>query len=43
MKTTNWELEGSGGELLYGTTNEAQGEPKGVVLMAHGFKGYKDY
>jgi alpha-beta hydrolase superfamily lysophospholipase len=43
MKITDWEMEGSRGETIYGTTHEASSEPKGVVLMAHGFKGYKDY
>ncbi len=43
MKIADWTVEGSGGELLYGSTHESYGEPKRVVLMAHGFKGYKDY
>ena len=43
MKNTDWEMEGSRGETIYGTTHGAYASPKGVVLMAHGFKGYKDY
>ena len=43
MKITDWKIEGSGGEVIYGTTHDAQSELKGVILMAHGFKGYKDY
>ena len=43
MKLTDWKMKGSGGEEIHGTTHAPNGNPKGVVLMAHGFKGYKDY
>ena len=47
MKTTDWTIEGSGGKTIYGTRHDptlsCESKPKGVVLMAHGFKGYKDY
>ncbi len=43
MKTENWTRSGSNGELIHGTMHEAQGYCRGIVLMAHGFKGYKDY
>lgn len=43
MGTNDWEMIGSGGESIHGTTHSPNGEPKGVVLLAHGFKGYKDY
>ncbi len=43
MTNENWTIEGSMGETIVGTTHIACGEAKGVVLMAHGFKGYKDY
>lgn len=40
---TQWNIEGSRGETIYGTTHHNRQEPKGIVLLAHGFKGYKDY
>jgi len=47
MKTNDWTMNGSCGELIYGTRHDpelaSQDSPRGVVLMAHGFKGYKDY
>ena len=43
MHTNDWVMKGSGGECMHGTTHSPDGEPKGVVLLAHGFKGYKDY
>ena len=43
MKCNNWKLEGSCGEFIHGTTHEPSGNPKGTVLVGHGFKGYKDY
>ena len=43
MKNSDWEVEGSKGKTIYGTTHDPSEDPKGIVLMAHGFKGYKDY
>lgn len=43
MQLTHWNIEGSKGETIYGTSHSAFREPRGVVLVAHGFKGYKDY
>ncbi len=43
MSTSDWSIEGSRGETIYGTTHQHSAERKGVVLVAHGFKGYKDY
>ena len=43
MKQTDWKIEGSGGEAIHGTTHETQGDPKCNLIIAHGFKGYKDY
>ena len=43
MQITHWNIEGSKGEKMYGSTHSARNEPRGVVIMAHGFKGYKDY
>ena len=43
MLTSEWTIDGSQGETIYGTTHEPSGKTRGVVLLAHGFKGYKDY
>ena len=43
MQISHWNIEGSHGEPIYGTTHKSSVEPRGVILMAHGFKGYKDY
>ena len=43
MNTLDWEVKGCSGESIHGTTHLPNGKPKGVVLLAHGFKGYKDY
>ena len=43
MNTTNWQVEGSCGEMIHGTTDEPDGLLSDVVLIGHGFKGYKDY
>lgn len=43
MKITTWTIAGSMGEPIYISSHEPEGSPKGVVLMAHGFKGYKEY
>jgi pimeloyl-ACP methyl ester carboxylesterase len=41
--TTNaWSIAGSDGEPILGMTHEPVA-PRGVILLAHGFKGYKDY
>ncbi len=39
----DWVIEGSGGEAVHGTTHEAVGACRGRLVIAHGFKGYKDY
>ena len=40
----DWTLEGADGELIYGNTHKAMtDEPIGVLILCHGFKGYKDY
>ena len=38
-----WSIPGSDGEAILGNTHVPREEPAGVVLIAHGFKGYKDY
>ena len=39
----DWSIPGSDGEAILGNTHVPREEPAGVVLIAHGFKGYKDY
>ncbi len=39
----NWTIEGSAGEPIIGNTHRPDGDPIGAMLIAHGFKGYKDY
>lgn len=38
-----WSIPGSGGQTILGATEEPTDAPLGVILIAHGFKGYKDY
>ncbi len=35
--------QGAEGEPILGNCHHPQGDPHGIVLIAHGFKGYKDY
>ncbi len=39
----DWSIPGSDGEPIIGNTHVPRDEPACVVLVAHGFKGYKDY
>ncbi|UCD75581.1 MAG: alpha/beta fold hydrolase [Phycisphaerales bacterium] len=39
----SWTIPGAAGELIFGNGHLPAGRPEGVVLIAHGFKGYKDY
>lgn len=43
MAHADWKIQGSVGEAMHGTTNEPDSTPTGIILIAHGFKGYKDY
>ena len=47
MTTTDtvkdWTIGGAEGEPILGNTHLPSATPRGVVLIAHGFKGYKDY
>ncbi len=43
MKQTDWNIEGSGGEAIHGTTHAVDGAATCNLIIAHGFKGYKDY
>jgi pimeloyl-ACP methyl ester carboxylesterase len=38
-----WSIEGSDGEPIIGNVHLPEARPIGVALIAHGFKGYKDY
>ncbi len=39
----HWTLTGAQGETILGETDHPDGPPRGVVIICHGFKGYKDY
>ncbi len=41
--STPWQIAGAEGEPIFGDTHTPPGPPAGVVIVAHGFKGYKDY
>ncbi len=43
MEYKDWNVLGSRGERICGTSHAQEGELKGVVLLGHGFKGYKEY
>jgi len=40
---TAWSIPGADGEPIIGNAHRPDGASRGVVLLAHGFKGYKDY
>lgn len=41
--TNNWIIENRSGLPIIGTTHLVEEAARGVVLLAHGFRGYKDY
>ena len=41
--SSQWSIPGAEGQPILGDTNVPAAGPRGVVLIAHGFKGYKDY
>ena len=41
--TQDWKIRNASGLPIIGTTHLVEGSPRGVVLLAHGFRGYKDY
>lgn len=44
MEQTHWSIVGSQGEAIHGTTTSPRGSSaKCNLIIAHGFKGYKDY
>lgn len=42
-RITPWTTPGSDGQTIYGDTHWPAGDPVGVLICCHGFKGYKDY
>lgn len=40
---SSWSIPGSDGEEILGNAHAPSGEPRGIAIIAHGFKGYKDY
>ena len=44
MSMTEWTLTGSAGHPILGNTHTPDSaQPAGVLIISHGFKGYKDY
>ena len=46
MSDSAWSIPGANGEPILGNTHVPPaevGDPRGVIIIAHGFKGYKDY
>lgn len=43
MTVSRWTLTGADNQDILGDTHLPQGNPRGVVILSHGFKGYKDY
>lgn len=43
MTVTDWTRPGADDQPIFGNTHTPDGEPVGVLLICHGFKGYKDY
>ena len=41
--TEQWIIDGAEGQPIFGTCDIPSGEPGAVVIVSHGFKGYKDY
>lgn len=39
----SWSIAGANDEAILGNTHRPRSEPRGAILIAHGFKGYKDY
>jgi dienelactone hydrolase len=40
---TEWSIAGSDGQTIIGNCHQPDAQPLGTVVIAHGFKGYKDY
>lgn len=43
IRVTDWTFPGSDDQPIYGNTHLPDGDAIGVLICAHGFKGYKDY
>lgn len=45
MAIEHWSIPGAAGQTIFGTTHlpELDSEALGVLIICHGFKGYKDY
>jgi len=43
VQEIDWTIEGSDGEIIFGHAHVPARNPAGTLLIAHGFKGYKDY
>lgn len=43
MRTESWTIPGAKGEAILGDSHLPDGPARGAVIIAHGFKGYKDY
>ena len=43
LEPTQWTLPGADSELIHGDCHVPVGDPRGVIVLVHGFKGYKDY
>ncbi|MAI66467.1 MAG: hypothetical protein CMJ26_01150 [Phycisphaerae bacterium] len=43
LRCADWNIAGARGEIIHGTTQFPVGDAVGVVLLGHGFLGYKDY
>ncbi len=42
-QTTDWEIRGAESQTIFGTAYEPDDAPIGCAIVAHGFKGYKDF
>jgi uncharacterized protein len=43
LSVDSWSTSGAEEQPIFGATHVPQGEPRGIIVIAHGFKGYKDY
>ena len=45
MTIEHWSIPGANGQSIFGTTHlpDTASESLGVLLLCHGFRGYKDY
>ena len=42
-QSTDWEISGADSQTIFGTTYMPDEAPVGCAIIAHGFKGYKDF